>query len=322
MAGSYINTLHSFFSYGVSRYTGIPLRPPLPPAISVELTNICNLSCPECATGAGLLNRRKGMIDINLAGKIAEELSGTVLSSYLYFQGEPMLHPQFFEIVRLFRKMNPVISTNGHFLNAENCTRLASSGLKKIIISFDGISADTYIKYRQGGDHDKVKEGILELVKAVRKSRSEPTVEIQFLIGKHNEQDLGAVMRFAKSMGTSFKIKSMQVLDNSRANEWITKDLRRSRFRIDDGKIIPMHTPRSGCFRMWSAAVITIDGDVVPCCYDKNAEFSMGNMNSHTFTEIWNGTEYNSFRTIVMHSREEIAICKACPQGRRLTFRT
>jgi hypothetical protein len=78
----------------MKRYAGISLQPPLPPAINVELSSRCNLSCPECVTGAGLLRRNSEFIDYSLAGKIAAQLSDKTLSAWLYFQGEPMLHPR------------------------------------------------------------------------------------------------------------------------------------------------------------------------------------------------------------------------------------
>ena len=131
MRAPYLNAIYSVLSYGMKRYAGISLPPPLPPAINVELSSRCNLSCPECVTGAGLLRRNNDFIDYSLAGKIAAELSGRTLSAWLYFQGEPMLHPRFFDIVSLFRKMRPVISTNGHFLDEENCRMLANSALEK-----------------------------------------------------------------------------------------------------------------------------------------------------------------------------------------------
>jgi len=138
----YINAIYSLFTYGISftlhRVTGRPR----PVAISIELTNMCNLGCPNCATGTGILKRPGGFMDLKTAGKISEWIINSSLSANLYFQGEPMLHPFFFEIIEIFRPLHGVISTNGHFLTAENCRRLAISGLKKIIVSYDGIHSN------------------------------------------------------------------------------------------------------------------------------------------------------------------------------------
>ncbi|MCU0376957.1 MAG: SPASM domain-containing protein [Bacteroidales bacterium] len=319
-ASQYLNASYSLFSYAGRRYTGIPLNPPLPPAINVELTSVCNLACPECLTGIALTNRKSGFIDFDLSGKIATELSGTTLSAWLYFQGEPMLHPRFFEIVSLFHRMNPVISTNGHFLDQNNCTMLAESGLKKIIISYDGATQETYSAYRAGGDHTRVTEGIQLLAETIESTRSSLKMELQFLVGSHNETEAGQVALFAKSVGASFRIKSMQVLDNKRIEEWIPAEKRNSRYMTKHGKHSSMHKVKRGCFRMWRGAVITTDGDVVPCCFDKNGKNIMGNLYHNSFSEIWNGPEYRKFRANVMKSRSHEEICKNCPQGSRLFF--
>jgi radical SAM protein with 4Fe4S-binding SPASM domain len=71
---------------------------------------------------------------------------------------------------------------------------------------------------------------------------------------------------------------------------------------------------------MWSTAIVTVDGDVVPCCFDKFAGHAMGNLNDQNFGDIWNGEKYKSFRETVIKSRALVDICSQCPQGRRILF--
>lgn len=322
MPASLLNASYSVFSYGVKRFTGIAVNPPLPPAVSVELSSMCNLACPECITGTGLLRRKNEFISYTLAEKIAAELRGRTLSAWLYFQGEPMMHPRFFDILELFREMNPVISTNGHFLDGETCLKLVSSPLKRIIIPYDGVTPEVYNMYRKGGDHARVTEGIRVLSGKVSETGSSMKIELQFLLHRGNEKEASAAAAFAGSVGADFRIKSMQVLDNERAGEWMPTDSRRSRYLLSKGKWKAAGSPARGCFRMWTTAVITSDGDVVPCCYDKNAGHSMGNLNDLTFREIWYGEKYSAFRDAVMRSRGETDICRDCPQGRRIFFKS
>jgi len=72
---------------------------------------------------------------------------------------------------------------------------------------------------------------------------------------------------------------------------------------------------------MWTTAIITADGDVVPCCFDKYGSHAMGNINDMAFSGIWNGERYRSFRESVMQSRASVDICTQCPQGKRILFR-
>jgi len=321
MHAPYLNAIYSVFSYGMKRYAGISLWPPLPPAINVELSSRCNLSCPECVTGAGLLRRKNDFIDYSLAGKIATELSGRALSAWLYFQGEPMLHPRFFDIVMLFHKMRPVISTNGHFLDEENCRMLADSALEKIIIPYDGATPGIYNVYRKGGDLVQVSDGIRRLARVIKSRGSKVKIELQFLLHRYNEHEVQEAAAFARSVNAVFRIKSMQVLDDDRAGYWMPSDARRSRYVRYEETWKPVSSPSRGCFRMWTTAVVTVDGDVVPCCYDKYAGHAMGSINDMTFSEIWSGEKFRSFRESVIKNRSSVDICANCPQGTQMLFR-
>lgn len=322
MASRFLNASYSVFSYAASRFAGIPADAPLPPAISIELSSACNLSCPECVTGAGLLSRGNSFLDYTLAEKIADEIRGFTLSAWLSFQGEPMMHPEFFRIAELFAGMNPVIATNGHYLDKERCLGLAGSSLKKVIISYDGVTPGSYGIYRRGGDHELVKEGIRRLAATVRERRSGLKIVLQFLLHRGNEHEVRAAAAFAGSVGAGFIIKSMQVLDPARAGEWVSSDDLRSRYvRGDDGAWRHAGSPSRGCLRMWSSAVITTDGDVVPCCFDKHGVHAMGNLNSQSFAEIWRSGRYRDFRAAVMKDRQTVDICAHCPQGTRILFK-
>ncbi len=321
MRAPYLNAIYSVFSYGMKRYAGISVTPPLPPAISVELSTICNLACPECVTGAGLSRRKNDFMDYSLAEKISGELRSCILSAWLYWQGEPMLHPRFFEIVKLFRGVNTVISTNGHFLNEENCRQLVESGLDKVIISYDGITPESYAFYRIGGDHSKVTEGIMRLAEINKMSRSPLKIELQFLVHRYNGHEAEKAAHFARSAGADFRVKTMQVLDAGSAGDWMPSDSRKARYIKQSGNWVTARAPARGCIRMWTTPVITTDGDVLPCCFDKYAGHSMGNINNQAFSEIWHNEKYNSFRDSVVKSRTFADICSLCPQGRRVLFR-
>ena len=321
MPHGFLNASYSVFSYAAKRYGGIRAIPPLPPAISVELSSVCNLSCPECVTGLGLTRRANSFISYDLAAEIASQSGRRVLSAWLSYQGEPMMHPEFFRIAELFTGMNPVISTNGHFLDPENCRRLADSPLKKIIISWDGATPEVYNIYRKGGDHAVVKEGIRRLAATIKERRSKLEMILQFLVHRGNEHETEAASSFARSVGAGFRVKSMQVLDPAGAGKWAPSDPRMSRcVKGDDGAWRAAESSAKGCLRMWTSAVITTDGDVIPCCYDKNLRHVMGNLGQQTLSGIWRGERYSSFRETVMRSRRQVDICSGCPEGKRLFF--
>jgi len=77
---------------------------------------------------------------------IIDTLSPWLFYQMIYFQGEPFLHPQIFNIIKYAhqQKIYTCTSTNGHFITHENAQRIIESGLDKIIISVDGVNKETY----------------------------------------------------------------------------------------------------------------------------------------------------------------------------------
>lgn len=317
-AFGYINAIYSLLTYGVSITIRRAAGKPDPVAVSIELTNMCNLNCPNCATGSGMLERPKGFMNIETAAKISEWIKNSSMSANLYFQGEPMLHPCFFEIIEIFRPLHGVISTNGHFLNAENCKRLAISGLKKIIVSYDGVTQETYSAYRRGGNLAGVTEGILLLTAELKKVKRAPSLELLFLYGRHNGHELNDARRFAESVNAGFAVKSMQVLSMDDAEKWIPDEKRFSRYIQEGGRYRQKKGPSRGCVRTWTTAVVTWDGDIIPCCYDKDAGFRFGNICQQDATQIWKGKQRRDFLAGVLKSRQSWEICRCCSQGLKL----
>jgi len=180
----------------------------------------------------------------------------------------------------------------------------------------DGIDAETYQQYRQGGDFEKVVSGIKTLteMKHLQKAKH-PFVELQFLLHAKNEFQRRQVKDFGKSLGVDkISIKSMQLISEDKASEWIP--MKNSRYMVNaQGKVMIKNKLPNRCFRMWNSCVITWDGDIVPCCFDKNADHSMGNIRSSDLYEIWKNPAYQNFRKKVLSNRKDISICRNCSEG-------
>lgn len=288
----------------------------MPPAISIELTNRCNLSCPECASGSGLMKREQGFMEHDLYEKIITELQPYLYYVNLYFQGEPMLHPRFFSFLNLPDSIYSVVSTNGHYLSEENSARLAGSGLTKLIVSLDGMDQTTYKEYRKNGNFDEVTGGIRNVSAAIKKQGSGLKLEIQFLVSRINEHQMAQVRKFAGELNASVKFKSMQVLHTGDINKWLPSDLKFRRYKTDaDGQVRTNSSLPDRCMRLWFSPVVTWDGKVLPCCFDKDAEFVMGDMKKESFRTIWNGRAFEEFRKMVLQGRKKIGICRNCTSG-------
>jgi len=311
------NALKSGFMYVKSSFTRNPARPPKPLFISAELTNHCNLKCPECPSGSGTMTRPRGYMDIGLFHKITDELSQYLYGINLFFQGEPMMHPAFFSFLEKRGKYRLVVSTNGHFLSPDSAVRIVRSGLDKLIISLDGMDQDTYSAYRRNGDFAKVVNGIRNTALAKRKYMSNLKIEIQFLVNKKNEHQIRDIKRFSREVNASLKLKSMQILNACEIEKWLPSSPKFRRYVEKDGDFHMRNTLPDRCGRLWFNPVVTWDGKVVPCCFDKDAKYIMGDLNKDSFMDIWNSDRYHEFRKYVFTDRNSIDICRNCTSGLR-----
>lgn len=235
----------------------------------------------------------------------------------LYFQGEPMLHPQFFRFIEAGSGIRMTVATNGHYLSRTNSEKLAESGLAKLIVSLDGMDEESYSLYRRNGDFETVRQGITETAKAIRESGSSLLLEIQFLVNRHNEGQIKEARKFAREAGASLRLKSMQILDSARIDEWMPVNESFKRYRKANGRYILKSRLSNRCLRLWVNPVITWDGRVIPCCFDKDAEHVMGDLKTSSFREIWYGEKYSAFRESVLTGRKSIEICRNCTSGIR-----
>jgi len=311
-----VNLVPAFFSYSASTVTGKPYIAGMPYSAGIELTNFCNLKCPECTTGSGVLSRSRGYMDIRLFEKITGEKDNGIIHLNLYFQGEPMMHPDFFRFIEISRSYITTVSTNGHFIGKDEARQFASSSLNTLIISLDGMSEETYLKYRRNGDYGKVIEGINLVSQSIRELRSSLKLEIQFLVNSFNEHELKTVAEFARSKGATLKLKSMQLLSPGEASvSWLPSEENFSRYSRSNSAPLIKSKLKNNCSRLWFNPVITWDGMVVPCCFDKDAGFVMGDINKNSFREIWYGKKYMDFRKALLSGRKDIPVCRNCTSG-------
>lgn len=318
-----LNAFSVWASYQRARMTGIPSISGQPIALSIEPTTSCNLRCPECPSGLRSFSRPTGMLSQEVFGKILTELSPTLAYLIFYFQGEPYLHPQFLDMVKesTSRGIYTATSTNAHYLDEGNAMKTVSSGLNRLIISLDGVKQETYQQYRIGGRLDKVLEGTRNILNARKEMHSStPQVIFQFLAVRPNEHEIPGVRRLAAEMGVDgLKIKTAQIYDYQKGSNLIPEDESLSRYRRNpDGSFSIKNELLNQCWKMWHSCVMTWDGKIVPCCFDKDAKHVMGDITQQDFRSVWHGEKYQNFRASILKSRSEIEICKNCTEGTRV----
>lgn len=311
-------------SYYISRWLNRPVQWGYPISISFEPTTSCNLRCPECPSGLRQFSRPTGMLKQDFFKQTIDEIHKELLYLIFYFQGEPYLNPDFLEMVKYAteKKIYTATSTNAHYLNDSNAKKTVESGLDRLIISIDGTTQETYQQYRRGGRLDKVLQGAANIVKWKKALKSKkPFVILQFLVVKHNEHQLEEVKALAKQTGADdVWFKTAQVYDyRNDPNHLIPSIDRFSRYRKDAaGNYKLKNKLDNHCWKLWHANVITWDGMVVPCCFDKDAMHRLGNLQTQSFREIWHNNNYKQFRKELMNGRKNIDICANCSEGTKV----
>jgi len=294
----------------------------MPAAASIEPGNRCNLHCPECPSGMKELSRASGFMDLAMFRNTLDQLSPALAWLTLYFQGEPFMNPLFFDFVAYARSRGIYVSssTNGHFLDRANAEATVRSGLNRLVISVDGTDQESYETYRVGGKLDTVIRGIRNLSEARKSSGSRtPGIIIQFLVLKSNEAQVNDIRRKGIEWGgDKVEIKTAQFNDFEHGNPLMPGPGKYSRYKGGDTFTIKNSLP-GHCFRMWSSCVITWDGRVVPCCFDKDALHMLGDLRSNAFREIWTGRAYGDFRASILRQRKSIDICTNCTEGMGLS---
>lgn len=317
------NALKIYSSFRYAQLTRSATIAGLPISLSIEPTTSCNLRCPECPSGLRSFTRPTGMLQSNFFQRVMDELHPTLSYLTLYFQGEPYLNPQFLQLVRYAadKGIYTATSTNGHFLKDEIARETIESGLDRLIISIDGTTQETYESYRIGGSLEKVLDGTANVVKWKKQLRAKkPQIIFQFLVVKPNEHQIGEVQRLATKLGVDrVWLKTAQIYDFENGSPLIPEQSKYSRYhRKSDGTYEINNALENHCWKMWHSAVITWDGKVVPCCFDKDASHVMGDLTKETFSQIWFGTRYKEFRNQLMMSRKDIDICRNCTEGTKV----
>lgn len=314
------NILKTTSSFFLSAISGKTIVWGLPPVLTIEPANICNLRCPLCTTGSGEMKRVKGNMTLDTFRSVMNKFGEEIFFLLIYHQGEPYINPHFLNFVKLAKEKNIYVttSTNGHYFTDENIEATIDSGIDSMIVSVDGVTQESYARYRVKGKLDKVLEGTKKLMemKKIKRSRT-PNVALQFLVMKHNEHEIPAIKKLADELGVDrLLIKNIEVRSTEEADEWLPENSAYRRYNFDGNNLIVKGADNKSCTRPWLSTLVNWDGEIVPCCFDKNGNYPMGKITGEeNLKDIWHGKSFSDFRTRLIRDRQGIDICSNCNQG-------
>lgn len=172
----------------------------------LEITSYCNAACPQCPrneNGRGLNKRMplchldRSVIDRAFTSELCNRLRQVFFcGSY----GDPIMHPDFLDILRDFRKKNPTLwlyfHTNGGVHESEYWAEIARimAGYGQIDFGIDGLE-DTLHLYRRNVKYSKVIENAQAFIRAGGRA------QWNFIVFRHNEHQVNEVKRLGKELG-------------------------------------------------------------------------------------------------------------------------
>ncbi len=298
MNGKFRNRLSIAASYFRHKavVTGGPIE------ITLESTAKCNLYCPMCPRHIYTFDNEN--MDLELYRKIVQDCRDYVEFIWPYGIGEPMIHPNIFEMIRITRDagIRTGMSTNATLLDERRAEQLLDSGLDYVILAFDGASKETYEKYRTGATFEKTRENILGFLERKLARKSSMYVVLQMVLLKENTHEIDAYR----------KLWSVPGVDEIR--------FKRDEIQIDGSKIpnVEFHTRRRNpCHLLWRGPLyVRYDGLAYPCCYMYD-EPPVGDLKKQSVMEVWNSESMVALREA--HIKGDISaypICQTCQAAR------
>jgi radical SAM protein with 4Fe4S-binding SPASM domain len=306
-------------SYALSHVFKRPIVWGRPVSIMMEPISRCNLQCPLCPIGARELKRQLGTMTLATFKHALDNVGPQVRVIALWNQGEPTINDALPEMIQHAheRGIYTMTSTNGMLMLRRNMIdRLIEAGLDEIIFSIDGLTPESYEIYRIGGHLNVVVEGMRTLRKRRDESGSKtPRIVMQWLPMKHNQHEIPYLRAKAKEWGAdTVEIKTTQVYTQRQYDDYLP-DMEALRRYERKGKEWETKRTYQSCKRLWFSTMIDWNGNVVPCCFDKDEEFLMGNAIKEDFGEIWHNEKYNLFRRQLIVKGRKAAMCRNCTEG-------
>ncbi|MCF7911294.1 MAG: SPASM domain-containing protein [Candidatus Cloacimonetes bacterium] len=311
------NAIKVYIGYFLSLVIRKPLIWGFPPVIMIEPANICNLRCPLCPSGNGTLKREKGYMTLDTFRSIIDQVHKKSFLVLLWNQGEPFLNKDILTMIRYAsdHKMFTLLSTNGNI--HPDTDALVNSGLDSLIISLDGATQETYNKYRING---KVAD-VLDLAKMIVASRrklkeNNPLLRWQFLVMKHNEHELKAIRQLAKDIQVdNLELKTVQIYEKEDVERFLPLNPRYRRYKISGNNFELKAGIPNRCRRIWMNAVVNWNGEMAVCCFDKDINHTIGNINDEKLIAIWKGVRLQKFRKQILTNRQVFTMCKNCGES-------
>jgi len=285
----------------------------------IELTNYCNLKCIVCPRGIGTLDRRPAAMDTALFERLMNEAGPYLLTASLWGWGEPLLHPQLADILRITqnRGVTTFLSTNGQNLdNEEVLQALISYPPTYLIVCIDGLTDETNSVFRVGAKIDPALSGVRRLARMRREKGSRlPILHHRYIVMKHNEHEVPQIPQFAADNEFDLlTIRTLSIIDapDNAHHDLIPSEEKFVAYGYGNNKRI--RRTDFICEKAFIFPAVFADGTVVACDQDYNAQQPYGSLaNGSSFADIWWSKRAADVRQTIRDNPDSFSYCRNCP---------
>lgn len=301
-----------------------------PRRLVFELTNACNLNCVMCGRNAA--NFKPTVFDMDVFRSF-EPLMDTIEEVTLMGWGEPTIHPNFIEMLEIINRHSArkYFCTNG--MNLQKIKNaIFDYNVDVFAVSLDGATHETNDRIRRGSDIKKITADLKEIVEMKKTKGYGPWINFVFCAMKSNISELPDLVRLAAEIGIDeVKVVYLTVFDESLRNEtlWGEDELIKGVFeeaiQVGEELGIVLKLPHyvgedvaedklhKDCFVSWRDFFLGSDGYVRPCMSTPTQFFKYDS--NIAFTDMWNSSEYQTYRKNVNDELNMDNPCKRCYQS-------
>ena len=265
--------------------------------IYIEITNNCNLNCSFCSK---VEKTRRNMTKEEFA-HILEAIKDFTNNIYLHVKGEPLLHKELFEFLRIAEKnnINVNITTNGVLFPSKVEEIANCKSLKKINFSL-----------HSENDIDNYEEKIFE---NVEKLPSDVIVIYRLWTlknGAFDEKSTKTVEKIIKHYNLSTEtVDKIKTENNIKISSRIYVDKENEFTWPEESEEI---SKDGFCMALKTQLAILVDGTVVPCCLDCNGKIPLGNIYEESFDTIINSKKYIELKKSFQDRKPKAKLCQKC----------
>lgn len=261
-----------------------------PYVLFLEPLYYCNLKCPLCErqNSADLRSQGDRTLALDLYDRVLEEVGDYLYQCQIFGLGEPLLNwPLSREIITRThqRRIFTLLSTNCTLVTPTIAEELVSSGLDHLVCAIDGVTQESYGKYRVGGNVETALEGLRLLAETCRRQRSSMVIEWQFLVHAHNNHEIETAKALAEEIGVFIRFAPLRGMEYDTAlqaywlpsgNDW------------QAGRKAPGETCYDWpCYYLWRSIVLNSSGKVPRCLlYQNTSEY--GSAHEQSLLSLYN----------------------------------